>query len=149
MLPSCEITAVDVSRAALHTARRNARELLGREAIRVRRVRSLHKEQNERFQAVVSNPPYVKTSDLKRLAPEVRREPRRALDGGADGLRSYRTLLSAGRHCLVRGGHMVLEIDPHLLNSLMELPQYREYRLRKIGRDLSGAERVLVLSRRE
>ena len=44
------------------------------------------------FDLVVSNPPYVASGEIAALAPEVRHDPRRALDGGADGLGCYRAI---------------------------------------------------------
>ena len=62
------------------------------------------------FDLVVSNPPYVATGAIATLPPEVRYDPRRALDGGADGLDSYRTIAGQARKLLGPGGHLVVEL---------------------------------------
>jgi release factor glutamine methyltransferase len=145
-LPSCRVTAVEASRAALRTARRNVRELLGGEGVRLVRAGSLEFPGDERFRVIAANPPYVKTGDLGGLAPEVRREPRMALDGGGDGLRAYRLLLAGAGKRLLPGGALVLEIDPALREQVTELARARGYGTERIARDLAGRDRVLVLS---
>lgn len=62
------------------------------------------------FDLVVSNPPYIMTGELADLPAEVRRDPARALDGGADGLSAYRAIADDARRLLRPGGHLVLEL---------------------------------------
>ena len=59
---------------------------------------------------VVSNPPYIASGDIAALPPEVRYDPRRALDGGADGLQCYRTIAKQAPRLLKTGGHLVVEL---------------------------------------
>jgi HemK-like putative methylase len=91
-----EVTAVDVSRRAVWTARLNAR--LNR--VRVRAVRSdlFSALGGARFDVIVSNPPYIATAVIATLSAEVRREPPLALDGRADGLQR-------GEHAVPLVGH--------------------------------------------
>ena len=57
------------------------------------------------------NPPYIASGDIAALAPEVRDyDPRRALDGGADGLAAYRAIAADARRLLAPGGHLVVEL---------------------------------------
>lgn len=94
--PSWQVTAVDLSRSALRIARENA----GRHGVEGR-IRFLPGdllapliERRERVDMVVSNPPYIPSSEIPTLAPEVRdHEPKLALDGGADGLDVYRHIM--------------------------------------------------------
>jgi release factor glutamine methyltransferase len=62
------------------------------------------------FDLVVSNPPYIASGDIATLPPEVRHDPRRALDGGADGLDAYRTIAGQVRNLIEPGGHLVVEL---------------------------------------
>jgi len=63
------------------------------------------------FDLIVSNPPYIRSTDIADLAAEVRdHDPRAALDGGADGLDAYRTLISQSAGLLVPNGLLVVEI---------------------------------------
>lgn len=63
-----------------------------------------------RFDLIVSNPPYIPSGDIATLAPEVRRDPRRALDGGVDGLDAYRTIAGQAAGLLNPGGTLVVEL---------------------------------------
>jgi release factor glutamine methyltransferase len=63
-----------------------------------------------RFDLVVSNPPYIASGEIGALPPEVRYDPRRALDGGMDGLDCYRTLAAQAGKLLRPGSHMVVEL---------------------------------------
>jgi release factor glutamine methyltransferase len=62
------------------------------------------------FDLIVSNPPYVESAHIAMLPPEVRHDPRIALDGGADGLHAYRTIAGQARNLLKPAGHLVVEI---------------------------------------
>jgi release factor glutamine methyltransferase len=62
------------------------------------------------FDLVVSNPPYITSGDIAALAAEVRHDPRRALDGGIDGLDCYRTIAGQARKLLKPDGHLVVEL---------------------------------------
>lgn len=111
-LPEADITATDLSEAALQIAAENADRLPQGE-----RVRFLHGDlfepvSNERFDLVVSNPPYVARKDAKSLPPELAHEPEMALFGGEDGLDVIRRLVAeAGRH-LSPGGWLLIELSP-------------------------------------
>ncbi|HUO23928.1 MAG TPA: peptide chain release factor N(5)-glutamine methyltransferase [Caulobacteraceae bacterium] len=102
---------VDVSAAAIEVARENA-ALLGLQD----RAAFLHAswtegQPDDAFDIVVSNPPYIPTGDIAGLEPEVaEREPRLALDGGADGLDAYRLLAPEVLRVLKPGGLFALEI---------------------------------------
>jgi release factor glutamine methyltransferase len=99
----------DVSIAALRTARRNAAdiELAERTAfVACDYAAAL----SGRFDLIVSNPPYVRSSDIADLSNEVRdHDPHRALDGGADGLDAYRALIPQAARLLGPGGALVVE----------------------------------------
>ena len=90
--PKAQVDASDVSRAALAVAARNVREhRLGK---RVRLIRSnLFRQLNERYDLIISNPPYVSTPAMRKLPPEYRYEPGLALGGGGDGLQFVSTIL--------------------------------------------------------
>jgi release factor glutamine methyltransferase len=62
------------------------------------------------FDLMVSNPPYIMSADIAGLAPEVRHDPRRALDGGPDGLACYRTIAGQAARLLKPQGHLVVEL---------------------------------------
>ena len=110
-LPFAEITATDISAAALAVARNNAARngVIGR--VRFLDGDLLEPVVNEHFDIVVSNPPYVPESDRATLDVEVRDyEPAQALFAGEDGLAIYRRLIPAAFGALVPGGFVALEI---------------------------------------
>ncbi len=145
-LPECRITAVDVSDEALNTARENAKRLLKKHYIRFIRSNFYESLGDEMFDVIVSNPPYVKSGTLKELAVEVVKfEPAVALDGGTDGLRSYRALFRDGGKFLLPGGTMIVEISPELKKYVEKLARREGYRTVEVAKDLSGHDRMMVL----
>lgn len=110
-LPDAQVTAVDISVAALDVARENAQRNGVTERIRFVEGDLLPAFADERFEIVVSNPPYVPATDGESLSVEVRdHEPALALFAGDDGLDVYRRLIPAAHAALVPGGFIALEI---------------------------------------
>lgn len=111
-LTSAEIIATDVSAEALAVAARNAvrNDLAGR----IRFVQGdlfAALEPEQRVDLIVSNPPYIRRSDIDTLEPEVSRwEPRGALDGGWDGLDYYRRIAAQAFRYLAPNGALAVEI---------------------------------------
>ena len=117
--PGIDLTLVDISSGALEMAKKNAsahgvdaRFILG--DIRT----SLP---NEKFDLIISNPPYIKTRDIENLSPEVKKEPALALDGGDDGLDLVRFLINDCPRCLNDGGKMIVEFGYDQENEICEL----------------------------
>ena len=109
--PDAAMTATDVSASALKLARRNAERIGFADRIRFFEGDLLAPVCAERFDFVVSNPPYVPTADRDSLSVEVRdHEPALALFAGEDGLDVYRRLIPAAFAALEAGGFLVLEI---------------------------------------
>jgi release factor glutamine methyltransferase len=108
-LPHAFGVGTDISLDALQTARRNAVDL--KLASRAAFVACDHAAAlSGAFDLVVSNPPYIRSSDIASLATEVRdHDPRRALDGGADGLAAYRALIPQAERLMRPGGALVVE----------------------------------------
>ena len=102
---------------------------------------------NGRFDLVVSNPPYIEASTIQTLMPEVwRYEPRRALDGGADGLDAYREILLALPALLATDGGAVLELGIGQGPDVAALARSVGFTTR-FHPDLAGIERAIVLQR--
>ncbi|MDR1105636.1 MAG: peptide chain release factor N(5)-glutamine methyltransferase [Treponema sp.] len=145
--PGADLTASDISEAALAVARENARRLLkkgpsGADAIRF--VKSdLFDGIACLFDLVTANPPYIPSGELADLAPEVRGEPRLALDGGKDGLDIAGRLVAQARDRLTRGGVLLVEADPRQMAALAGIFEKNGYRNIRRRRDLSGLERVI------
>ncbi len=100
-----------------------------------------------RFDLVLSNPPYIETAAIAGLMPEVaRHEPRRALDGGADGLDAYRTLLAALPALLAPGGLAVFELGAGQADPVCVLARTAGF-TPALRADLGGMPRALLLEK--
>jgi release factor glutamine methyltransferase len=137
------MTAIDVSAAALAVATENARR--NGVAARIGFVQQdLVELPPGPFELIVANPPYVPSGELATLMPEVRDyEPRLALDGGADGLAAYRTLVAQAGMTLAPGGWLLVEVGTGQARAVQELFAGAELKEIFVSRDLAGIERVV------
>ena len=102
------------------------------------------------FELVVSNPPYVASGEIAALAPEVRdHDPSLALDGGPDGLASYRALASDAARVLAPGGHLVVELGAGAAAGVTALFETAGLVPSSPRRDLAGVARALHIRRAE
>jgi release factor glutamine methyltransferase len=109
-LPNAKIDAVDISKEALKIAKENA-------GLNEVKINFSHSDlftglesQKKTYDIIVSNPPYIRTSDIASLQPEVRCEPRLALDGGEDGLDFYRRIIDDALYYLRKGAFLIMEL---------------------------------------
>lgn len=108
--PQSYIVAVDLSEEALAVAAQNA--LLNGVQKQIAFVRSdWYSALTETFDLIVSNPPYLRRGELDRLQREVQHEPRRALDGGPDGLDAIMRIIVESQRFLNPNGRLYVEID--------------------------------------
>lgn len=142
--PDCRGIGVDISRSALEVAETNAARLLppGQAAFL---AADLFPPRTDRFDAILSNPPYITSDEMKSLQPEVLQEPALALHGGTDGLDFYRRLTAGGRAYLKPGGFMAFEVGAEQARAVSDLATGQGWRTEEILRDYSGIERVVVL----
>ncbi|MDD4929644.1 MAG: peptide chain release factor N(5)-glutamine methyltransferase [Gallionella sp.] len=139
--PDTEVVAVDASESALKVAIENAQRL------NVGNVRLLHSDwfsqlAGERFDLIVSNPPYIETGDVHLASGDVRFEPLGALTSGADGLEDIRRISAEAKHHLCSGGRLMFE---HGYNQALRVRQLLEsdgFLDVASFLDLSGTERV-------
>lgn len=139
--PGASVWAVDISPEALKVARENAARLGA--AVRFRESDLFSALTGEAFDLIVSNPPYIETAALPTLQAEVRREPRLALDGGADGLSFYRRIAAALPGHLRPGGSLLLEAGDGQAGAVSEMLE-RMFAKVEIHKDYSGLDRVLI-----
>ena len=147
-IPSAAIAAIDISAAALDLARENAKRNGVTDRIRFLDGNLLAPVSEEKFDFVVSNPPYVPETDRTSLSVEVREyEPGLALFAGADGLAVYRRLIPAAYDALVPSGWIVLEIGYGQQEAIRSL--LAESKFMEIGftADLQGIPRVAYARR--
>jgi ribosomal protein L3 glutamine methyltransferase len=108
--PNANIDAVELSPEALAVARRNVAELGFADRIRLCEGDLFQPVIDERYDLIISNPPYVDAEAMASLPPEYRYEPAMALDGGADGLDIVRRILAEAPRHLEAGGGLLCEI---------------------------------------
>jgi release factor glutamine methyltransferase len=142
-LPNAFAVATDISAAALAVARENSRRLgVSRAAYLVCDMASAL---SGLFDLMVSNPPYIPTGDLDRLAPEVRLfDPPVALDGGGDGLHWYRALATSAAPLLARNGILVVELGKDQAEPVAALIAAAGLAPMAPQSDLNGVPRVLA-----
>jgi release factor glutamine methyltransferase len=139
--PDAEVTAADASTEALEVARGNARRL------NIGNARFAHSDwfsalAGERFDLVVSNPPYIADADEHLAQGDLRFEPRSALASGADGLDDIRRIVADAKGHLTAGGWLLFEHghdQAARVRGLLEAAGYAEV---FSARDLAGIERV-------
>lgn len=144
-LPDASGIGVDISTDALQTARRNARHLdLSHRATFA--ISDYMAALDGAFDLIVSNPPYIATAEIASLAAEVRdHDPRRALDGGADGLAAYRVISRESIERLTLGGALVVEVGHRQAEAVAEIMRAAGLAVSSRPRpDLSGIPRVVV-----
>jgi release factor glutamine methyltransferase len=122
-LAGCEVMAVDISGKALEVARRNAAEHAVAERIDFVEGDLLDGlDGSQRFNFIVSNPPYVSETELQQLAGDVRdHEPHTALVAGPHGTEVIRRLIPQAAQRLVAGGWLIMEISPMIEETVLEL----------------------------
>ncbi len=142
--PRAEIVAVDISGDALALAAENAARLGAADRVRFVRGDLLSGLSPASLDAVVSNPPYVGTTEWGSLAPEIRDfEPRVALEGGEDGLAVISRLVPQARRGLKSGGVLFLEIGDGQGESVYGLMKESGFADIEVRQDLAGRERIV------
>ncbi len=132
---------IDISKEALLVAQANKLRLKAE----VEFFQSdLYKEVEEKFDIIVSNPPYIPTADIKDLMPEVRlHEPILALDGKSDGLWFYRRIIEGAKNHLTDDGELFFEIGYNQGCAVSDLLLVAGFTNVTVFKDLSGLDRVV------
>lgn len=145
-LPQAQALAIDISEQALEAARANA----ARHGV-AERFRTRHGSwfsplaPGEKFDLIISNPPYIETEVIGTLSTEVREfDPARALDGGADGLAAYREIAAEAARFLKPTGVLLLEIGSGQGAAVTQILRARGYDNIAVEVDLSGHQRMVV-----
>lgn len=143
-LPDSFVYGTDISQEAIRYAEQN-RALHGIGNVRFISGSLFEPLRGLVFDIIVSNPPYIKSSIIDCLEPEVKDwEPRSALDGGPDGLRFYREIFSAVRNYLKPNGTLLVEIADAMSAKVSETALSFGLKKDAAIKDYSGTERVLV-----
>ena len=146
-LPAARIVAVDLSAKALEVARRNvaANRLSSRVICMQADATASPPMSMGQFDMIVSNPPYVRSADMKKLDPSVRDfEPSWALDGGKDGLKFYKAIIKYWKSVLRPGGYLLFEVGEGQAESVKEMMLAGGFRSVSSKFDTLGVERVVM-----
>lgn len=144
-LPETKIVATDISNSALNIARKNA--VINNVQNRIIFINSdlFTNLESQKFDIIVSNPPYIKTSVIEKLDTQVKKEPNIALDGGEDGLDFYKKIIKESYQYLKYNGYLCLEIGfdqkDNVVNILNETENFKDIYYKK---DLENNDRVVV-----
>ena len=143
----CYGVGTDISDAALELASENADMILSEKRERLElKQGDLYDalEDDDLFDVIVSNPPYIRTSDIESLSTEVRdHDPRIALDGGADGLEFYRRIIKGAKEHLRKGGDLLLEIGYDQAEDVSEMMRNNGFIEVQTVKDFGGNDRVV------
>lgn len=140
-LNNINLYASDISISALKIAKRNAED----NDINIEFIESnLFGKINDKFNFIVSNPPYIETNIINTLSEEVKKEPVLALDGGQDGLYFYREIAKQAKNHFIGNGKLVLEIGYNQKESVIEILKNEGYKNIYSKKDLAGNDRIIV-----
>ena len=137
-----EITATDISNNALKVAIKNA----NLNNVEIKFIESnMFEKINDKYDIIVSNPPYIEKEIIKTLSKDVQYEPTLALDGGTDGLSFYREISKNAYKYLQKNGYLALEIGYNQKNSVIDILE-KENKYKNIIniKDLSNNDRVII-----
>ena len=142
--PNCRIVAIDKSLKAIKVARKNAEIHQVGKKVNFLNI-DIDKYLGNKYDLVVSNPPYIKNSELLSLDRDVRfYEPKIALSGGFSGLETFFKIINKCKKLLKKNGTLVLEIGERQGIELKKNLESNEFNQIKIYKDLSGKDRCLV-----
>ena len=135
------VTATDISDDALSLARKNA-EKLGADVEFLQG--DLFAATEQKFDVIVSNPPYVRSKDIDGLQKEISFEPRIAFDGGEDGLEIYRRIAAEVKSHLKENGKLFLEIGYDQKDAITDL--FADFSSVETFKDYGGNDRIVVVT---
>ena len=137
-------TGIDISKNSLDTCKINAKKLL-----LDRRVKFFKSDVDKfaigKYDLIVSNPPYIKTCDLKYLESDVIKfEPKLALDGGLDGLSVIRKVIKKSSELLKKKGKFILEIGFDQKSKVIKLLKNKGFYINSTAKDLANNDRCII-----
>ncbi|MCR4336569.1 MAG: peptide chain release factor N(5)-glutamine methyltransferase [Candidatus Omnitrophica bacterium] len=149
-LPSAGIVSIDASQDALDLAFENARAHDVDAQIQfflcpMEEYLNRSFPEDELFDMIISNPPYIRTSELSSLPRDVQQEPRMALDGGEEGLKYYQLIVEKAHQLLKNNGRMILEIGDGQKPAMVQLFQKTsQYTSIEFFNDYVGTPRIVL-----
>ena len=144
-IPNATGIAIDKSRSALHVAKKNVKKLGLQNQIKLKHGNFADFKAKEKFDIIVSNPPYIKYGDV-RVNNSAKFDPKIALYAGNDGLTAFEQIAKNSINLLKPNGKIYLEIGIGQSNQVIKIFEFFGWHFERIEKDLSGINRVLVFT---
>ena len=141
---NCAGTAIDISQKALNVAKYNAKIHQIQNKINFINI-DIDKHIYNKYDFVLSNPPYIKSTSIKSLGDEIRfYEPKIALDGGYDGYSLIREVVKKSSYLIKTGGKLFLEIGYEQIYEVKKLLKENQFYVNNVAKDLRKINRCIV-----
>ena len=136
-------TGIDISNKSLQISKVNGHKLRINNRLRLFKS-NIDNFNTGKYDLIVSNPPYIKKSNLKCLEKDIGFEPKQALDGGLDGLSEIRKVINKSSELIKRSGHFIIEIGFDQKNKVKKILRDKGFYIKKTVKDLSNHDRCIV-----
>ena len=136
-------TGIDISNKSLQISKVNGQKLRINNRLRLFKS-NIDNFNTGKYDLIVSNPPYIKKSNLKCLEKDIGFEPKQALDGGLDGLSEIRKVINKSSELIKRSGHFIIEIGFDQKNKVKKILSDNGFYIKKTVKDLSNHDRCIV-----
>jgi len=140
--PDLNVSCSDISQDAVKICRKNSKEILNKELNVIQS--NLFDKIKEKFDLIISNPPYLTTQETRDMMRTGWKEPGLALDGGVDGLDFIRKIVDISPDYMNKNGYLIIESSIDQTNKIRALLDSGEFYNTSIGKDLSGRNRVTI-----
>ncbi|MDC2993581.1 peptide chain release factor N(5)-glutamine methyltransferase [Candidatus Pelagibacter sp.] len=142
--PNCKGTAIDISKNALNVAKTNAKMHHLENKIKFENI-DIDKFKHNKYDLIVSNPPYINIINYKRLEDNVKQfEPKLALIAGIDGLKIIKNLIIKSKKLLKRNGKLIFEFGENQEIKVKKLLMKHNFYVNKVCKDIRSFPRVIV-----
>lgn len=145
--PEAGVVGADISAEALGVALKNVERHKVHKRVPLYRsdlFNDLPKEFEGHFDMIISNPPYIKASELSQLDPDLKYEPLQALDGGPDGMSIFRKLIARAPRYLRPEGLLILEIGCSLAEPVTHELKANGFTSVRVLKDDAGLDRIVI-----
>ena len=136
-------TGIDISNKSLQISKVNGQKLRINNRLRLFKS-NIDNFNTGKYDLIVSNPPYIKKSNLKCLEKDIGFEPKQALDGGLDGLSEIRKVINKSSELIKRNGHLIIEIGFDQKNKVKKILRDKGFYIKKTVKDLSNHDRCII-----
>ena len=136
-------TGIDISNKSLQISKVNGQKLRINNRLRLFKS-NIDNFNTGKYDLIISNPPYIKKTDLKCLEKDIGFEPKQALDGGLDGLSEIRKVINKSSELIKRSGHFIIEIGFDQKNKVKKILRDKGFYIKKTVKDLSNHDRCIV-----